>query len=213
MHTRNNLESQNASHGREPSIDPLRASQVWVRRTLLCSDIVGYTGLLSRLGDRPALHVVRRHDAIVRSYAASHGGQVLELRGDSFLVGFGSPSDALACAVDVQRELAADRAAHPDGGVRVRIGVHTGEFLIERGRYFGLEVVVPFRLCDAAGADQILVSHPGDGATEASTAGARDFALHGIPRPVRAVEVDWQPAPAAPAPGVAPAPLRAVAGR
>lgn len=207
MHTHNAVQSL------ESSIDPLRASQVWVRRTLLCSDIVGYTGLLSRLGDRPALHVVRRHDAIVRACSAAHGGQVLELRGDSFLVSFARPSDALACAIGVQRELAADRAYHPDGGVRVRIGVHTGEFLIERGRYFGLEVVVPFRLCDAAGADQILVSGAGDGAVDEPSA-ALDLVLHGIPRPVRAVAVDWQAAaPAAPVPGDAFAPLCAVAGR
>jgi class 3 adenylate cyclase len=199
----------------------LRASQVWVRRTLLCSDIVGYTGLLARLGDRPALHVVRRHDAIVRSRAAAHGGEVLELRGDSFLVGFARRSDALACAVDVQRQLADDRAHEPDGGVHIRVGVHTGEFLVERGRYFGLEVVVPFRLCDAAGADQILASGPEEVGVAHAPAGpacgtrgaTRAMTLDGIPRLVDATEIDWREAPASRAPEAAFAPLAAVAAR
>jgi class 3 adenylate cyclase len=174
------------------SFAPLRSSQVRLRRTLLCSDIVGYTNLLSRLGDRPALHVVRRHDAVVRGCAAAHGGQLLELRGDGFLVSFARRADALACAVDVQRELAADRAAHADGGVRVRIGVHTGDVLVERGRYFGLEVVVPFRLCEAAGADEILASGPDEDASGVPARDVRELALKGIPRPVRALVVSWQ---------------------
>ena len=189
-----------------------RASQVRLRRTLLCSDIVGYTGLLSRLGDRPALHVVRRHDAIVRGCAAAHGGQMLELRGDSFLVSFLRRADALACAVTVQRELAADRAAHPDGGVRVRVGVHTGEVISERGRYFGLDVVVPFRLCDAASADEILASGSPEDAADVLVRGTRELDLKGIPQRVRALVVDWQLACCGPVTETA-APRLALAGR
>ena len=177
-------------------IDILRFSKVRMQRSLLCSDIVGFTAMLSRLGDTPALTVVRRHDAIVRGCAAAHDGQVLELRGDGFLVSFERRADALACAVDIQRELATDRAAQPDGGVHVKIGVHTGDVLVERGRHFGLEVVVPFRLLEEAGPDEILAS----GAIDESAPGEpginpRDLQLAGIPRPIRAVEVPWQEVP------------------
>jgi class 3 adenylate cyclase len=182
-------------------IDALRVSKVRARRSLLCSDIVGFTKLLSRLGDTPALSVVRRHDAIVRGCAAAHDGDVLELRGDGFLVSFAQRADALACAVDIQRELAADRAAHRDGGVHVRIGVHTGDVLVERGRHFGLEVVVPFRLLDVAGSDQILASGgEDDAALGVLGRNARDLELDGIPRLIRALEVVWQEAPCSFAP-------------
>ena len=207
------MHTELALQGLEPPIDFLRASKVRARRSLLCSDIVGFTSLLSRLGDTPALGVVRRHDAIVRGCAAAHSGDVLELRGDGFLVSFLRRADSLACAVDIQRELAADRASHADGGVRVRIGVHTGDVLVERGRYFGLEVVVPFRLVEVAGADEILASGPSDDAAGVPIRGARELSLDGIPHSVRAVELDWRPAPAGPAPGAAFAPLLAVAGR
>jgi class 3 adenylate cyclase len=210
------------THGALATLEPLetptrgllRSSQVRLRRTLLCSDIVGYTGLLSRLGDRPALHLVRRHDAIVRGCAAAHGGRLLELRGDSFLVSFARREGALACAVDVQRELAADRAAHPDGGVRVRIAVHTGDVLVERGRYFGLEVVVPFRLCEAAGTDEILASGAPEAGADAPAGRARVLSLKGIPHPVCAVPVDWRSDRGAPAAAHEPAaPRLALAGR
>jgi class 3 adenylate cyclase len=180
----------------------LRVSRLRARRSLLCSDIVGFTAMLSRLGDGAALRLVRRHDAIVRGCAAAHSGQVLELRGDGFLVSFTSRACALACAIDIQRELAADRAAHDDGGVRVRIGVHTGDVLVEQGRYFGLEVVVPFRLLEVAGADEILATgHGHDEAPGVPVRGVRDILLDGIPGPVRTLDVEWQSSDRRPIPG------------
>jgi class 3 adenylate cyclase len=169
----------------------LRASKIRVRRSLLCSDIVSFTTLLSRLGDADALQIVRRHDAIVRGCAAAHGGEVLELRGDGFVVSFVHRSDALACAADIQRTLASDRAGSGDGGLHVRIAVHTGELFLERGRHFGLEMVVPFRLLDVAGADEILVSGLDEGLEVSGE--ARAFSLKGIPRPVRAISMAWCP--------------------
>ena len=132
----------------------------------------------------------------MRGCAAAHEGQVLELRGDGFLVSFENRADALACAVDIQRELETDRTSQADGGVHVRIGVHTGDVLVERGRHFGLEVVVPFRLLEVAGADEILAS----GGTDDAALGVfarnpRDLELAGIPRRVRALEVAWQEVP------------------
>lgn len=171
----------------------LRVSKVRVRRSLLCSDIVDFTRLLGRLGDTAALQVVRRHDAIVRECAAAHGGTVLELRGDGFLVSFVQRDDAIACAVAIQRAMAADRAHHDDGGVHVRIAVHTGEFFAERSRLFGLEVVVPFRVLDHAGAGEILTSGGmRDGADGAHASDVRELSLKGIAAPVEAVAVEWR---------------------
>ena len=93
--------------------------------------------------------------------------------------------------MDIQRTLASDRAASPDGGLRVRIAVHTGELFLERGRPFGLEMVVPFRLLDVAGADEILVSGQDEGPEIPGE--ARAFTLKGIPRPVRAISMAWCP--------------------
>ncbi len=207
---------------RPASVDLLRVSKVRARRSLLCSDIVGYTTLLSRLGDLAALNIVRRHDAIVRACARAHGGDELELRGDGFLMSFARRTDALACAIDVQRALAADRAAHGDGGVHVRIGLHTGDVLLERGRYFGLEVVVPFRLLDFAGADEIWISGVRDpSGLGTPVRGARELDLKGIPRPVRALRWTgkrrraprWTAVPRGPAPRSMRTRERPAAGR
>lgn len=171
----------------------LRVSKVRVRRSLLCSDIVDFTRLLARLGDTAALQIVRRHDAIVRECAEAHAGTVLELRGDGFLVSFVRRDDAIACAIAIQRAMAADRASHPDGGVHVRIGVHTGELFAERGRLFGLEVVIPFRLLDHAGAGEILVSGgTGGGAADLAIGTPRELSLKGIPATVRAAPLTWR---------------------
>ena len=142
-----------------------------------------------------ALQIVRRHDAIVRDCAADHAGTVLELRGDGFLVSFVRHDDAVACAIAIQRALASDRAEHADGGVHVRIGVHTGEVFMERGRLFGLEVVVPFRLLDCADGEEILVSgRPHDAAPGVLYGPVRELALKGMTGPVLAAPVDWRSA-------------------
>jgi class 3 adenylate cyclase len=176
---------------RSSTLDCLRVSKVWARRSLLCSDIVGFTSLLSRLGDTAALEIVRRHDAIVRAALAAHGGEERELRGDGFFISFQRRADALACAVEIQRALALDRARHADGGLHVRIAVHTAEFLMERTRYFGIDVVIPFRLLDVAEADGILVSvAPGDDELGLPLLGGREVSLKGIPAPVTVSELD-----------------------
>ena len=149
-------------------LDALRLSKVRMQCSLLCSDIAGFTQMLSRLGDTLALTVVRRHDAIVRGCAAAHDGRVLELRGDGFLVSLERRADALACAVSIQRELASDRD-RDDRDVRAA----------EQWRR-----------------DEIPASEAEEGDSLGVTSrNARDFELKGIPRRIRAVEIVWQELP------------------
>ena len=57
---------------------------------------------------------------------AAHGGKVADTQGDSYFVAFGTANDAVAAAVDAQRDLTAH--AWPEGAqVKVRMGLHTGE--------------------------------------------------------------------------------------
>ena len=66
--------------------------------TLVFSDMEDYTGMLERLGDLGAHQLVQSHNAIVREHTAAHGGHEVELRGDGFLLAFGSAQRAVQCA-------------------------------------------------------------------------------------------------------------------
>src|SRR6266542_3052874 len=82
----------------------------------------------------------------------------VEQAGDSFMAAFSTARRAVACALDIQRTLAADRAEQMDAAVQVRIGMDTGEVLAEEQRYFGSTVFRAARIADLASAGRILVS-------------------------------------------------------
>jgi predicted ATPase/class 3 adenylate cyclase len=124
--------------------------------TFLFTDIEGSTRLLRRLGDGYA-EVLGRHDRLVRAACAGHAGREVNTQGDAFLVAFARARDAVATAVEVQRALAAE--PWPEGaGVRVRMGLHTGEPVVAAANYVGLAVHRAARICALGHGGQILVS-------------------------------------------------------
>jgi len=124
--------------------------------TFLFSDIEGSTRLLQRLGDRYP-EVLESHQRLLREAFAGAGGTELGTEGDSFFVVFDRAAQALTAAVDAQLAV----SAHPwpeNGGVRVRIGVHTGEGILGGGSYTGVDVHRAARIAAAGHGGQVLVS-------------------------------------------------------
>jgi hypothetical protein len=82
--------------------------------------------------------------------------------------------------------------------VDLRVGLHTGEVTQEDEDYFGTAVVIAERLCKLAGPGQIVASDVLRlivGSRGASTFGdLGPLELKGVPDPVGAVEVKWEPA-------------------
>jgi predicted ATPase/class 3 adenylate cyclase len=124
--------------------------------TLLFTDIEGSTVLAERLGDRwPA--VLGEHNRILREAFSERGGVELGAEGDALFVAFTSAVNAAAAAADAQRALAAyDWPA--DGGIRVRMGLHTGEPTTTADGYVGLDMHRAARVAAAAHGAQVLLS-------------------------------------------------------
>jgi class 3 adenylate cyclase len=141
---------------RRPDLAPHSAPDGTV--TLMFSDMEGFTAMTERLGDLRAREVIRDHNQIVREQVAAHGGHEVELQGDGFLIAFGSARRGLQCAMAVQRAFAAYSADHEDTPIRVRIGLHTGEALRERDKFFGRTVILAARIAAEARGGEILVS-------------------------------------------------------
>jgi len=164
--------------------------------TLMFSDMQGFTPMTERLGDFRAREVIRDHNRIVREQVAAHGGHEVELQGDGFLLAFGSARRGLHCAVAIQRAFRAYNGEHSDEPILVRIGLHTGEALREKDKFFGLSVILAARIAAQAQGGHILVSSLVKQLTESGGdirfGVGRQVSLKGISESQALHSVEWQ---------------------
>ena len=117
--------------------------------TFLFTDIEGSTRLLRELGEKYA-EVLREHRQTLREAFARHGGVEVDTQGDAFFFAFARASDALAAAREAQHG--------PDGPIRMRIGLHTGEPLVTDEGYVGIDVHRAARIAAVGHGGQVLIS-------------------------------------------------------
>ena len=82
---------------------------------------------------------------------------MVDTQGDSFFVAFRTAADAVAAAVDAQRDLAAERWPH-GGSVKVRMGLHTGEPRWASSATSGSASIAAARIGAAGHGGQVLLS-------------------------------------------------------
>ena len=116
--------------------------------TFLFTDIEGSTQRWDRepLAMQAALDA---HDRTLRATLAAHGGYVFAVTGDGFGAAFERADDAVFAAASIQSTIGA-REWETEGGLRVRIGVHTGSAVEREGNYFGPAVNVAARVMGLA---------------------------------------------------------------
>src|SRR5438128_10347868 len=90
--------------------------------------------------DRPGAmrKAMVQHDAIIGRAVERHGGALVETgrEGDSVLAVFRKTAGAAACALEIQREIAA--ATWPQGvKLRLRVAIHAGEVQLRWGQHIG----------------------------------------------------------------------------
>jgi predicted ATPase/class 3 adenylate cyclase len=119
--------------------------------TFLFTDVEGSTKLLEDLGAERYASVLAEHRRLIREAVAEHGGVEVDTQGDAFFCAFGSARAAVACAQRAQRSL----EAIP---IRARMGLHTGEALVDGDRYVGLDVHRAARIGGAGHGGQVVLS-------------------------------------------------------
>src|ERR1700694_3306484 len=124
--------------------------------TFLFTDIEGSTRLWERYPDEMS-RALARYEEIVRSTVEARDGFVFSAAGDGLAVAFAWARDAVAAAVDAQRDLLAEYWPEPMV-LRVRMGAHTGEARERDQDYFGPPVNQAARLMGTAKGGQIVVS-------------------------------------------------------
>ena len=118
---------------------------------ILSADVVGYSRLMEEDEDG-TLSVLQAHRAeLIDPTIAAHRGRIVKLMGDGALVEFASVVDAVECAVDIQRGIAARNAEVPESRrIQFRIGVNLGDVIVEGDDIYGDGVNVAARLQELA---------------------------------------------------------------
>jgi class 3 adenylate cyclase/pimeloyl-ACP methyl ester carboxylesterase len=124
--------------------------------SIMFTDLEGSTEVVERLGDWRSSQELSRHEELVGELVAKHGGVVVKSIGDGLMLAFPSARRALCCAIEVQERVA--RGEQAGEGMRVRIGLHTGEAIERGGDLFGKHVVLAARISALAQGGEILVS-------------------------------------------------------
>ncbi|GAC1309755.1 MAG: hypothetical protein NVSMB16_06320 [Acidimicrobiales bacterium] len=163
---------------------------------IVVSDLVGSTQLRARIGEDAAEALRRDHDRLLTAAVLAAGGVVVKGLGDGLLARFYGAAEAVDAAVAIQQ--ASIELSRIHGPVAIRVGIGAGDVTVEDGDVFGTPVIVASRLCAAAEDGGILVadlvrmlSH-GRGGHRFVDVGPLE--LKGLPEPVVAARVMWEPA-------------------
>jgi TolB-like protein/class 3 adenylate cyclase len=126
---------------------------------ILAADVVGYSRLMEQdeVGTIAALKERRR--TILMPLVAHYQGRIVKVMGDGVLVEFASAVNAVACAVELQKQMAAandglDEPRH----ILLRIGINLGDVVVEGSDLYGDGVNIAARLEAIAEPGDILVS-------------------------------------------------------
>jgi class 3 adenylate cyclase len=164
-------------------------------RAIMFTDMANSTLITHSLGDAKAQSVLAKHHELVRQALLVHEGREVDRAGDGFLTCFASVSQAVACAIAIQRTL---HAYNLSGvglvGIQVRIGLGAGEPLTDGDTLFGSTVNLTARICACAEPGQILAARVIPELCAGKSFGFKRHGavnLKGFPDPVELYEVDW----------------------
>ncbi len=126
---------------------------------IVCADVVGYSALMGKdeTGTLAALQGHRNEH--IDPTISEYGGRIVKTMGDGLLLEFPSAVAAVQCAVAVQqgmvkRNMSVDNAQ----AIRLRIGVHVGDIIIEQDDIFGDGVNIAARVEPLADTDGVSLS-------------------------------------------------------
>jgi class 3 adenylate cyclase/pimeloyl-ACP methyl ester carboxylesterase len=160
---------------------------------ILAADVVGYSRMMSE-DEAGTLAALREHRSqLFEPAIARHHGRVVKLMGDGVLAEFASVVEAVDCAAEIQRQMAARNSGASNRRMTFRIGVHLGDVIVEGDDIYGDGVNIASRLEGIAEPGGICISREAyDQVRKKLAFGFRELGpqhLKNIPEPVEAFAV------------------------
>tara|TARA_B100000609_G_scaffold175108_1_gene152189 strand:+ start:4739 stop:7951 length:3213 start_codon:yes stop_codon:yes gene_type:complete len=127
--------------------------------TVLFTDLEGSTRFYDEHGDVAGRLLVQTHDNLLFPIIEAHQGRVIKTIGDAIMASFEVPHRAILAATEMQRMLEEynqeSTTLHP---IRIRIGIHRGEGIVEEHDVYGDVVNTAARIQHEADALEIVIS-------------------------------------------------------
>ncbi len=118
---------------------------------IVFADIVGSTATMEQ-DEKLALKNLARMREVAYPQVEAHAGKIIKELGDGFLAVFNSAIKATTCSLDIQKEL------KEENDPKLRISIHIGDVVVEKGDVFGSGVNIASRLNSQAPPGSIAVS-------------------------------------------------------
>src|SRR5215211_947018 len=113
---------------------------------ILAADVVGFSSMMEQDEEGTLRRVKALQREVIEPKVRERGGRLVKTTGDGFLCEFGSPVEAVRCALEVQ-DAAHRNRDQPDGGLLLRMGINLGDIIVEPdGDIYGEGVNVAARL-------------------------------------------------------------------
>lgn len=164
-------------------------------RVLLLTRVENLADVSTRTGDEAAAGLLETHNGLVRAALQRCGGREVRETGEGLLSSFATASDAIRCAVAVQREAVRRSERDPHLAPRIGIALAAGEPVQKADGLFGASVNLAHRISERADPGEILVS---DAVRELALGRGYRFLdrgstrLRGFAEPARLYAIEWR---------------------
>ncbi len=138
-------------------VTAMEATQLKRRLTaILMADVVGYSRLMSTDESGTHARFAAHINELIDPMIAEHGGRPVRSMGDGLLIEFDSAIAAVHAAIAIQRGIETrNDALAEDQRIRLRIGINTGDVIVEDRDIYGNSVNIAARLESLAGPGEI----------------------------------------------------------
>ena len=178
------------------AVEPVAAQRRRLMAVML-ADVVNYSRMMSRSEDETHARFASHARELIEPTIDKYGGRLVRSMGDGILVEFSSAVDAVRCALDIQRGLAARQANEEEKDrIQLRIGINTGDILVDQRDIYGNSINIAARLEALATPGTVCVSQSIYDQTRALPqfffADRGERRVKNIPYPVHVYEVAYE---------------------
>jgi adenylate cyclase len=125
---------------------------------ILSADVKGYSRLMGE-DEKGTVRILNTYKEVMTNLIERHRGRVVGAPGDNVLAEFGSVVNAVACAVEIQKELKTRNADLPENRrMDFRIGINLGDVIEDGEQILGDGVNIAARLESLSEAGGICIS-------------------------------------------------------